>query len=372
MPAKKTQNKESNKKKSSNICNFHNRGYCKKKDACENIHSDKVCEDINCNEETCQLRHPNPCKFGIRCKFQKKNECMYMHVTFAPDVKKIEALNLKFTSQFGKLESSLKMMQKYVEERELIISNLNKANEEKDAKIVILANKLEELENKIATTKNIEEIEAKLQNLETAVKNQQKNNKQVYKSVDNLENIIEDIDKSRLKCSKCDFKTTSAKGLKTHIARIHTASINENDNYPMKCDLCEIRIKSKCDMRKHLKTHSYKAINYQCQECGKFCENEFEMEVHIGREHLEQYECGICGFETKDIENLNLHLTTCERYKCDHCAEKFATLTELKNHLKTEQIRDVDTNIFHIKQNRTNSDAIDKKSYLLGELFADL
>ena len=74
MPPKKTQNKEPGKKTTK--CNFNNRGYCKLKEQCEKEHSDENCENFDCNEEDCSKRHLNPCKFGPRCKFNKKNECM--------------------------------------------------------------------------------------------------------------------------------------------------------------------------------------------------------------------------------------------------------------------------------------------------------
>ena len=36
------------------------------------------------------------------------------------------------------------------------------------------------------------------------------------------------------------------------------------------------------------------------------------MEVHVGKSHSEIKECGLCEYEAKDSENLNLHLATCE------------------------------------------------------------
>ena len=95
MPPKKSQTKPS-KTRTSEKCHHHNRGYCKSKDECENKHSEDICEDIECSEEQCEKRHPYECKFGIRCRFRKNSECMYLHVTPASDDGKFQALKKQF------------------------------------------------------------------------------------------------------------------------------------------------------------------------------------------------------------------------------------------------------------------------------------
>ena len=59
MGPKKQQNNDEfriiNKK-----CPYYNRGYCKFGDRCNYKHFDKVCDDINCSEESCDKRQPNP------------------------------------------------------------------------------------------------------------------------------------------------------------------------------------------------------------------------------------------------------------------------------------------------------------------------
>ena len=46
-------------------------------DKCRNKHPDRVCNDRNCTEDQCYKRRPNPCKFGMRCKFNKKKVCSF-------------------------------------------------------------------------------------------------------------------------------------------------------------------------------------------------------------------------------------------------------------------------------------------------------
>ena len=41
------------------------------------------------------------------------------------------------------------------------------------------------------------------------------------------------------------------------------------------------------------------------------------MEVHSAKLNWDKFECGLCDYEATDIENLEIHLSTCEYYKCD-------------------------------------------------------
>jgi hypothetical protein len=65
-----------------------------------------------------------------------------------------------------------------------------------------------------------------------------------------------------------------------------------------------------------MKTHSYKSALFKCEECEFFGTNHLTMEVHLGKEHSANFECGLCEVEAKDLENLEMHLFTCEIYEC--------------------------------------------------------
>ena len=62
------------------------------------------------------------------------------------------------------------------------------------------------------------------------------------------------------------------------------------------------------------------------------------MEVHIGKHHAEKYECGLCAFEGKNLEHLELHLVTCEIYTCKDwkCKVTFKTISDLKTHINAK------------------------------------
>ena len=76
-------------------CAYHDIGYCKFCDECNNKHFNEVCNDKNCTEESCNKRHYNPCKFGMRCRHNKQNLCSYSHVTFASEDERNDALKKK-------------------------------------------------------------------------------------------------------------------------------------------------------------------------------------------------------------------------------------------------------------------------------------
>ena len=96
MPPKKSQHKTQNTSKK---CNSNNRGYCKSEKECSNKHSDVVCDTLECEEETCDKRHPYQCKYGMYCRFNKKKECLYSHVTLASEDDKLDALNKDYNKK---------------------------------------------------------------------------------------------------------------------------------------------------------------------------------------------------------------------------------------------------------------------------------
>ena len=116
---------------------------------------------------------------------------------------------------------------------------------------------------------------------------------------------VKQAEKEHFKCTHCDFQSSSKAGLKIHMKRKHTDYTKEE--FPRSCDQCDKIVNNISDMKKHLKTHSYKDIQFQCSFCHfcNFCSGEqIEMEVHIGKEHSDKFECGHCEINTKDKEEL--------------------------------------------------------------------
>ena len=56
------------------------------------------------------------------------------------------------------------------------------------------------------------------------------------------------------------------------------------------------------------------------------------MEVHLKKIHSDKFECGLCDLEAGSLENLEIHLNTCEVYQCTHCRQRFKTVMDIKKH----------------------------------------
>ena len=108
------------------------------------------------------------------------------------------------------------------------------------------------------------------------------------------------------KCEECNFSTSSKQGLRTHEKRKHTKA-SEQNKFPRSCDLCDKKIRNVVELKQHMKTHSYKAVDYKCAECDFMGSNDTTMEVHMGKEHCEKIECGMCDSAFNDSETLETH-----------------------------------------------------------------
>ena len=52
--------------------------------------------------------------------------------------------------------------------------------------------------------------------------------------------------------------------------------------------------------------------------------------------HCENVTCGIRDLEVKDVEELDIHTTTCEIFKCKWCDKSYNNFSDIKDHAKTE------------------------------------
>ena len=125
--------------------------------------------------------------------------------------------------------------------------------------------RFEKQENKIEMQyKSLQEKENLIKDLENKLK---KFEELFVNKIDKIEKLSEE-NKNKFKCEKCSFATNSENGLKTHVTRKHKNQIEITENkFPQQCSLCDEILNNLRDLKKHLRTHSYKNIQYKCNLC---------------------------------------------------------------------------------------------------------
>ena len=117
-------------------------------------------------------------------------------------------------------------------------------------------------------------------------------------------------------------------------------------------------------MKTHMKNHTYQKVSQKCQECDLLGDSQYTMHVHHGKEHLQNFQCGLCDVETKTLEELELHLFTCQIYKCMKCHLQEKTLNNIKKHIK--ECSGTESGFFyHQKMDRIRLNEVSDKSYIL-------
>ena len=232
--------------------------------------------------------------------------------------------------------------------------------EQKENRIVALEEKLKHLKTKFSA---VNTLEAKIKDVENLLQKQTKENKALSEKLSKLQVVVKNNEKKLFKCDQCDFSFVSEQVLKTHSKRKHTNAVieKEMESFPKMCSLCEKQFDCEITLKRHMKTHSYKQIEYRCEECDFLGATPFTMEVHLGKSHSDKFECGLCEFVAKDLETLDMHLFTCEIYQCEECEKRFKNIKDIKEHLTNEH--GAYTTLIHAKQSRADNDEIDMVEY---------
>ena len=68
-------------------CRYFDKGFCKYKSRCKFFHPSLICSiyerNGNCEERTCLDRHPETCKFWLKERCNRNEDCDFFHGTFA-------------------------------------------------------------------------------------------------------------------------------------------------------------------------------------------------------------------------------------------------------------------------------------------------
>ena len=89
------------------------------------------------------------------------------------------------------------------------------------------------------------------------------------------------------------------------IERIHTAkkhTLTENETYLKVCEFCEESLETLNEMKRHLKSHSYKKANYKCEYCDFVCKHNLTMEMHMGKLHKDKLNVEFAELKLKTLK----------------------------------------------------------------------
>ena len=140
------------------------------------------------------------------------------------------------------------------------------------------------------------------------------------------------MEKTVINCPFCEFTTNSEQGMKVHKKRKHTVQ-----SFLKTCSLCDKTFKSYHKFRDHKFEHT------------------------SWNRSKNTYSCGLCDVEFENIEDLEVHLTTCEIYQCRYCTKKEKTVSEIKKHAKSFHTEGAI--IDHLKISRVNKEQVCEKMY---------
>ena len=60
-------------------CKYYDKGYCKLKEQCQELHPSTECDGKCINNITCPLRHRVVCKNNNGCIFKASSSCEFLH-----------------------------------------------------------------------------------------------------------------------------------------------------------------------------------------------------------------------------------------------------------------------------------------------------
>ena len=109
-----------------------------------------------------------------------------------------------------------------------------------------------------------------------------------------------------VKCSQCEFATSTNGILKSHILSQH--SIDDSDK--LKCRHCEYQTYDKSYLLTHEKSVHLKLKDIQCPKCDYITAAKHNLRSHILYKHTsgQRFKCQQCQYGTNINHNLKIHM----------------------------------------------------------------
>ena len=259
-------------------CHHNNTGYCKFGHECRFPHYYELCQKQVCREKMCRSRHPKSCKFGINCKFFKRQVCVYKHFDKKIDASENLAKEIKdLEMDVEKLEGEIEILKRCIESKEI---QLNKKTVEKEESETGLLAKIRDQSEVI--------VKLKKENLgvKTNFKDMDDKIKELGEKIDSQEVVIQKF-KSMLKCDKCDFQAENLTEFNVHLSVKHTVKATKGQ---LKCTKCDFKAKKQLDLELHEPKKSDNSENGEgnkagCDECDFSSTDQFSLLLHKSTKH---------------------------------------------------------------------------------------
>ena len=109
----------------------------------------------------------------------------------------------------------------------------------------------------------------------------------------------------------------------------------ENIEPKYTCELCKQTFGSETDLQKHILSHTQ---NFKCVQCSYEVTNEYDLSIHVAKQHPPCMRCDNCPFEASSQQELETHASRehppC--IKCDNCQFTALSQQELLTHANQE------------------------------------
>ena len=118
-----------------------------------------------------------------------------------------------------------------------------------------------------------------------------------------------------------------------------------------------------------LKTHEadISEVEIKCTECEFVTTSENGIKVHKAKKHTRVLQCEICDFKAQTLNVLQIHIVTCELYKCSKCDHKSRRLSQVKAHIPKHHGAG-DYFLTHLKMSRDNPDEVCESIHYLKDI----
>ena len=160
-------------------------------------------------------------------------------------------------------------------------------------------------------------------------------------------------------CKECDYRSNNSSYLWWHVEAIHT------ENKTLKCNYCDIKVTTKFNLNRHMKTihkakynlerqmeifqEAYNKLSgiqevknkFSCQYCEKSYTRKDHLVSHEKSKHIEkiEYLCKLCDYKTKASKHhLKRHVLSVHEgktFSCDYCDVKMRRKDFIKRHVQS-------------------------------------